>query len=52
MPRRIDEFLTQQTGVPAYVADAPMACVAMGAGKALEHIHLSQRTLTTLWSSL
>ncbi|MDW8065615.1 MAG: rod shape-determining protein MreB, partial [Anaerolineae bacterium] len=52
MLRRIDEFLTQQTGVPAYVADAPMACVAIGAGKALEHVHLFQRTLTTLWSSI
>ena len=52
MLRRIDEFLTQHTGVPAYAADDPMACVATGAGKALEHIHLFQRTLTTLWSSL
>ncbi len=51
MLRRIDEFLTQQTGVPAYVADAPMACVAIGAGKALEHIHLFQRTLKAIWSS-
>ncbi len=51
MLRRIDEFLTQQTGVPAYVVDAPMACVAIGAGKALEHIHLFQRTLKAIWSS-
>jgi hypothetical protein len=28
-----------------------MACVAIGAGKALENIHLFQRTLTTIWSS-
>ncbi len=49
--RRIDEFLTQQTGVPVYVADAPMACVAIGAGRALENIHLFQRTLTTIWST-
>ncbi|MER3468575.1 MAG: rod shape-determining protein, partial [Thermoflexus sp.] len=52
MLRRIDELLTRQTGVPAYVADAPMACVAIGAGKALENIHLFRRTLTTIWSSL
>ncbi|MER3467197.1 MAG: rod shape-determining protein, partial [Thermoflexus sp.] len=44
MLRRIDELLTRQTGVPA--------CVAIGAGKALENIHLFRRTLTTIWSSL
>ncbi len=33
--RYIDQLLTQETGVPVYVADAPMACVAVGAGKAL-----------------
>jgi rod shape-determining protein MreB len=34
--RKMDEFITQETGVPAYVADAPIACVAIGAGRALE----------------
>ena len=31
--RELDQLLTQETGVPVYVADAPMACVAIGAGK-------------------
>lgn len=46
--RNIDQLLTQATGVPVYVADAPMACVAVGAGKALARIDVLQRTLSEL----
>jgi rod shape-determining protein MreB len=46
--RNIDQLLTQETGVPVYVADAPMACVAIGAGKALARLPILQRTLTEL----
>jgi rod shape-determining protein MreB len=42
--RKLDELITQETGVPAWVAEAPMACVAMGAGKALDIYHILQRT--------
>jgi rod shape-determining protein MreB len=42
--RKLDEFLTKETGIPAYVADAPMACVALGTGRALEHINVLRRT--------
>lgn len=34
--RNIDKLLTKETGVPCYVADNPLACVALGAGKALK----------------
>ena len=34
--RNLDLMLTQQIGVPCYVADNPVACVALGAGKGLE----------------
>jgi rod shape-determining protein MreB len=34
--RNLDRLLTQETGVPCYVAENAMACVAIGAGKALE----------------
>jgi rod shape-determining protein MreB len=34
--RNIDRMLTQETGVPCYVAENPMACVALGAGRALD----------------
>jgi actin-like ATPase involved in cell morphogenesis len=30
--RNIAQLLTQETGVPAYVAENPIACVALGAG--------------------
>jgi rod shape-determining protein MreB len=34
--RNIDQMLTEQIGVPCYVADNPVACVALGAGMGLE----------------
>jgi rod shape-determining protein MreB len=43
--RNMDRYLTRETGVPAYVADNPMACVAMGAGKALENYPLFRRVV-------
>ncbi|PJF47000.1 MAG: rod shape-determining protein [Chloroflexi bacterium] len=41
---KLDEYLTRETGVPAYVADAPIACVALGTGRALENIEVLKRT--------
>src|SRR4029078_13683735 len=35
MLRRINELLTEVTGVPCYVADQPANCVAIGTGLAL-----------------
>ena len=46
--RNLDQLLTQETGVPVYVADAPMACVAVGAGKSHALIPYLQRTLGEL----
>ncbi|MFW6097363.1 MAG: rod shape-determining protein [Chloroflexota bacterium] len=43
--REIDAMITQETGVPAYVADNPIACTALGAGKALTELPLLLRTL-------
>jgi len=43
--RKIDQLLTKETGVAAYVAEAPMACVAMGAGKALENYAVIRRSI-------
>ena len=34
--RRLDEALSEATGLPVRIADTPLMCVAMGAGKALE----------------
>jgi len=46
--RNMDRYLSKETGVPAYLADQPMACVALGAGKALENYHLLKKSLPEL----
>lgn len=46
--RNMDRYLTKETGVPAYLADQPMACVALGAGKALENYLLLKKSLPEL----
>lgn len=43
--RGFDQLLTKATGVPCYVAENPMACVALGAGKALEDYELIKQSL-------
>jgi rod shape-determining protein MreB len=43
--RNIDRLLTQETGVPCYVTEDPISRVAMGAGRALDNIHILRRTL-------
>lgn len=45
--RHMDELLTQETGVPCYVADNPLECVAIGAGIALDHLDVIKRSLPT-----
>ena len=46
--RRIDQLITKETGVAAYVAEAPMACVSLGAGRALENYTLMRRSISGL----
>ena len=43
--RGFHQLLTKETGVPCYVADNPIACVALGAGKALESYEVIRRSL-------
>lgn len=43
--RAIAQLLTQETGVPCYVAENPIACVALGAGRALENYEIMRRSL-------
>jgi rod shape-determining protein MreB and related proteins len=45
--RHMDELLTQETGVPCYVADNPLECVAIGAGIAIDHLDVIKRSLPT-----
>lgn len=42
--REIDTLLTEEAGVPAYVADNPIACTALGAGKALAELPILLRS--------
>ncbi len=46
--RNVDRLLTQETGVPCYAADNPIACVALGAGRALEQYELIRRNLPSI----
>jgi rod shape-determining protein MreB len=46
MLRRINELLTEVTGVPCYVADQPANCVAIGTGLALEHLEIIRYSLS------
>ncbi|MBA3470502.1 MAG: rod shape-determining protein [Herpetosiphonaceae bacterium] len=46
MLRRINELLTEVTGVPCYVADQPANCVAIGTGLALEHLDTLKDSLS------
>jgi rod shape-determining protein MreB len=46
--RNIDRLLTQETGVPCYVAENPLACVAIGSGLALERMEVLRRNLPTI----
>jgi len=45
--RNIDRLLTKETGVPCSVAENPMACVATGAGRALDSYHVLKRSLAS-----
>ncbi len=43
--RNVDRLLTQETGVPCYVAEDPISRVAVGAGMALDNIHILRQSL-------
>ena len=43
--RNVDRLLTRETGVPCYVAENPMACVALGAGRALDIYDAIRRSM-------
>lgn len=45
--RNLDRFITQQTGVPAVVAEEPILCVAKGTGVILENLSLYKNALMT-----
>lgn len=46
--RGIDKWLTRETGVPAYLADDPVSCTALGAGRALTMLERLRRNLPSV----
>ncbi len=50
--RHLDELLLHETGVPVHVADAPLHCVARGAGAALDYVEVVARAMPTEEESL
>jgi rod shape-determining protein MreB len=46
--RNVDRFLTGETGVPCHVAEDPLACVAVGCGRALEQYEVLKRSMPLL----
>lgn len=43
--KNFDKLLTKETGVPCYVAEDAMLCVAKGTGRAVENIDLYKRAM-------
>ena len=43
--RNLDELIADATGVPCYVADEPLLCVAKGTGIALENLESYKRSI-------
>jgi rod shape-determining protein MreB len=41
--RGLDQLMRVETGLPAYVADSALTCVATGAGQSLEELPVFQR---------
>lgn len=46
--RNIDQLISRATGVPAYVAEDPMLCVAKGTGIALENLESYKRSILAM----
>lgn len=45
--RNLDKLLTEETGVPAHVAEDPLLCVVKGTGVVMENIDLWKRSVIT-----
>lgn len=43
--RNIDRYLNKEMGVAVHLAENPIACVVLGAGKAMQDLHIYRRSL-------
>jgi rod shape-determining protein MreB len=41
----LDKLVSEETGIPVYIADNPLDCVALGTGRALEEIDTLRKVL-------
>jgi rod shape-determining protein MreB len=46
MLKNFDKLMMEKTGVPVYLAEQPLLCVALGTGLAIENIDLYRRGIT------
>ncbi len=44
----LDRLIQEETGIPTYLAEDPLSCVALGTGKALESLENLEESLLTL----
>lgn len=44
--RNLDRLITEETGVPAHLAEDPLLCVVRGTGIALENLDIYKRSIT------
>lgn len=47
----LDRLIKEETGIPTYLADDPLSCVALGTGKALDSLENIEDSLTALKKS-
>lgn len=47
--RNFDQLLAEVTGIPVYLAENPITCVALGAGKVLDNIHVLKSGLVSTY---
>ena len=45
----LDQVLRDETGLPVSIADDALSCVALGTGKALEHIRTMKNVLSSVY---
>lgn len=43
----LDKLISQETGIPTYLADDPLSCVALGTGKAIDSLGALQESIIT-----
>lgn len=44
--KNLDKVISEQTNMPVFIAEDPLDCVAIGTGKALDHMNILKRQQT------